>query len=101
MNAKEKAMQAQIDALEAKIAKMAGSTFYGSLFPKIAKSGLEYESGEAIIGEPEVAYWVSMFDNDSENEDAPVHNLKFRKATPAQAKKIFERRDAYLASKES
>lgn len=99
MNANEKKMQAKIEALEAKLAKATAGTFYGALFPKIAKSGLEYESGEAIIGEPEVAYWVSMFDNDSDTEDAPVHNLKFRKMKPESAKKAFAKRDEYLASK--
>lgn len=99
MNANEKKMQAKIDALEEKLAKANAGTFYGALYPKIAKSGLEYESGDAIIGDPEVAYWVTMFDNDNDGDDTPVHNLKFKRMKPESAKKAFAKRDAYLASK--
>ena len=99
MNANERKLMKENAALQAKIDEMASNTFYGALWPKLAKSGLEYESGEAIIGTPEVAYWVSMFDNDSDSEDAAVHNLKFRKMPPISAKKAFAKRDAYLASK--
>lgn len=97
MNANERKLAEKIEELEAKVAKLQAKTFYGSLFARVAKSGLKYEGGDAIINGK--AYWVNMFENKTDNPDAAVHNLKFNEMSPAASKRAFEKRDEYLAEK--